>query len=359
MRGSSAISPREVIGLAKKFYPSSAAFLAAKCMAAVTPRTTGLRYLDYERLLPNPYNPRRLFDRIPLKVLKDSVREVGILVPLLVYEKEDSQKYVILDGERRWRCVRELIAEHPSTADKWRKVPVNIVDEPSMVSNILMMFNIHNIREPWELMPTALKLEILMKELKETDNDRLSELTGLSLTQVRRCKILLDYDSKYQELMMAEDPSRRAKSDFFIELYPVLNLIERNLPEVNGRFTRNEIIDRLLGKFEKGIIKNVVDFRHVADVIRAARKGDITREQALEVILDLLEQPKKGISDFLVRQIRLPRELDELESAVNSVERLLSGLVIVTQIEKDRLQSIANRLRDMLSHIDQLMGKLD
>ena len=58
-------------------------------------------------------------------------------------------------------------------------VPINEVREPSTVENITTMFQIHKLRKDWELMPTALKLGVLMGELKEKSDRRLAELTHL------------------------------------------------------------------------------------------------------------------------------------------------------------------------------------
>ena len=68
-----------------------------------------LRYIKVSDLEPNPHNPRVLFDPDPMETLRDSISKVGILVPLTVYEKAKAKgKYVILDGQRRWICAREL-----------------------------------------------------------------------------------------------------------------------------------------------------------------------------------------------------------------------------------------------------------
>src|SRR5262249_39347385 len=125
------------------------------------PRGT-YKEFSYQDLKPNPLNPRRLFDREPLDVLKNSIRQNGILVPLTVYQAKNGRHYII-DGERRWRCAEEIETDpnRPTPV----VIPANVVDPPKKVANILQMFNIHNLREQWELMPTALSLKILMDEL--------------------------------------------------------------------------------------------------------------------------------------------------------------------------------------------------
>ena len=105
-----------------------------------------------ESLKPNPHNPRMLFDALPLQTLEDSIKKVGILVPLTEYKAKGSKQYTILDGQRRWICAQNL---------DMKEVPINEVGEPTTAQNIVTMFQIHKLRQDWELMPTALKLGVL------------------------------------------------------------------------------------------------------------------------------------------------------------------------------------------------------
>src|SRR5881628_2359541 len=154
-------------------------------------------------IAPNPHNPRRLFDEEPMAILKESISRLGVLVPVTVYRprkrRANEPPYVLLDGERRWRCAQDLELE---------SVPAIVIDEPDDTQNILTMFHIHNVREGWQLMPTALKLQTLMDKLQETNERKLAELTKLSLAQIRRCKILLTFDREFQNMMLAS-PSER------------------------------------------------------------------------------------------------------------------------------------------------------
>src|SRR5438477_5138994 len=60
--------------------------------------------VSYKEIEPNPLNPRRIFDKLRLDVLEESIRANKILVPLTAYRDSHSGKLYILDGERRWRC---------------------------------------------------------------------------------------------------------------------------------------------------------------------------------------------------------------------------------------------------------------
>jgi ParB/RepB/Spo0J family partition protein len=229
----------------------------------------GVETIPTDSLVPNPHNPRMLFDRAPLQVLRESIRKVGILVPLTVYWSADKKTYVILDGQRRWMCAQQVGLP---------KVPVNVVTEPSLVQNIVTMFQIHKLREDWELMPTALKLELLMLELDERNGKKLAVLVGLDEAVVARCKKLLTYPKRYQDLMLDPDPEKRIKADFFIELYPV---VTDRLVKSFAWFSRDRFTQRMLHKYVSptGPIKAVTDFRlmkqHISNAKRAGKARTI------------------------------------------------------------------------------------
>lgn len=260
--------------------------------------SSSLRKVAYGEINENRYNPRELFDRKDLDILKESIKNVGILVPLLVYEELKTKKIIILDGARRYRCVKELCAKFPKEKNKWEKMPVNIISEPTMTDNILRMFNIHNVRKAWELMPTAIKLEVLIKKLNEKNDEKLAELTGLTVTNVRRCKILLSFSEKIRNEMMIINPDDRVKPDFFLEMWPLLNLIEKNLPQFSKKMSRNEIIEIFLEKYKKREMTNILHFRYLSDIIRNYKKGYFELKEVQDGFEELLST-KLSVKEFL------------------------------------------------------------
>jgi ParB family chromosome partitioning protein len=67
-----------------------------------------LRHLPIEFLVPNPRNPRRRFEEADLVDLTNSVREKGLLQPIVVRPiDEASNQYEIVAGERRWRAAQK------------------------------------------------------------------------------------------------------------------------------------------------------------------------------------------------------------------------------------------------------------
>jgi ParB family chromosome partitioning protein len=63
----------------------------------------GVRNIDVERITPNPEQPRLVFDEVSLEELAASIREHGVLQPILVRPLEDGE-FQLIAGERRWRA---------------------------------------------------------------------------------------------------------------------------------------------------------------------------------------------------------------------------------------------------------------
>lgn len=65
----------------------------------------GIKTVPISRISPNPDQPRKEFSEDSLRELADSVREKGVLQPILV-ENRDDGSFLILAGERRWRAAK-------------------------------------------------------------------------------------------------------------------------------------------------------------------------------------------------------------------------------------------------------------
>ena len=72
------------------------------------------RTLPVSALVANPAQPRRTFTEEALDELADSIRQQGIIQPLLVRPLEDGERFQIVAGERRWRAAEKAgLAEVP------------------------------------------------------------------------------------------------------------------------------------------------------------------------------------------------------------------------------------------------------
>lgn len=305
----------------------------------------GVKKVKTEDLLPNPHNPRYLFDKEPMKILRESIRRVGILVPLTVYFDTKKKRHVILDGQRRWMCAKDIGLP---------EVPVNQVAEPTLVQNIVTMFQIHKLREDWELMPTALKVELLMNELSDRNDARLAELTGLDVAVISRCKKLLSYERQFQDLMLDPDPDKRIKSDFFIELYPVIH--DRDVRKFEW-FKEKPVIQRMLAKYqhESKTIKAVTDFRLIKQHITNARKANQLKRFGVRL--------KRFVNELTIPISHLEIASASAHAEARAVTKKIAALAgLIQGLEIDELygeEALWKALDSLLSVIQSTLRKAD
>jgi len=92
----------------------------------------GVREIELARIRPNPGQPRIKFDEEALDELADSIRERGVLQPILL--RPDGDDYMIVAGERRWRAAqRARLHAIPAIV---REIDESTVAELALIENI-------------------------------------------------------------------------------------------------------------------------------------------------------------------------------------------------------------------------------
>ena len=175
-----------------------------------------LRHISVDLIKPNPDNPRIIFRQEELDSLLVSIKKHGVQVPISVYK--EGNNFIIIDGERRWRTCLKL---------NFEKIPAIVQEKPSELENLLMMFNIHALREQWDLFTIANKLTSIIEMLENKNGyipteAQLNEETGLTRSTIRRCKLIIELPNKYKDIIVEELHKPKAKQklteDFFIEM---------------------------------------------------------------------------------------------------------------------------------------------
>jgi len=318
--------------------------------ASIIPQGS-LKKLKVSQIKPSSNNPRLLFDPVPLSELKENICQNGVLVPITVYEVRGQNIYAILDGQRRYQCCVALEKE-----GKEISIPANIVDPPSKIAGLLFMFSIHNFREQWELMPTALSLKVVMEDLGEHDSEKLSKLTGLSLPQVERCKILLSFSEKYQELSLDPEPTTRIPSNFWIEANPILDLTEETIPTLAKKLGRDGITDKLVEKYRGKKIRSVIHFRRITEAYELSEDDKSQRSRVIERLENYITNPqletRAAFDEFVVDSRRIQNVVSACEEFISQIRRAKVEHVL----EREEL-TIA--LKDVKIYIEAILQKLE
>jgi ParB family chromosome partitioning protein len=286
-----------------------------------TPEFT-LKDISPERIKRNPDNPRIFFRPEEMDTLMASIRRYGIQVPITVYA--DGKDYVLIDGERRWRCASKL---------NFKKIPALVQPKPTELKNLLLMFNIHSLREQWDYLTIAKKLpdviSLFFAESGYEPNElELSEITGLSRGQIRRCKLLLDLPAKYWKIL--EEELERPKStqvlseDFFIEMERALKTVRSRVPAAVPDI--DQARDVLIDKFRSDVIGNITDFRMLSKIATSINNLGIKETKARSALTEILSPDNEtGIADIYEERFEVRYDNRKIGLNIQSLVEFLGG----------------------------------
>lgn len=156
--------------------------------------SNGVQKIKLSLIEPNKNQPRKTFDKSKIEVLAQSIKEHGIIQPLVVVKNGDM--YSIVAGERRWRAAK---------AAGITEVPVVVRDyTPRELMEIALIENIQ--REDLNPIEEALGYKTLMDDFGLTQ-DELSQRIGKSRSAVANTLRLLALDSKIQKMLISGELS--------------------------------------------------------------------------------------------------------------------------------------------------------
>src|SRR5687768_1575873 len=151
-------------------------------------------------IVPNPKQPRQVFDDEMLEELKVSIQEVGFLQPIVVREM-GSDKYELVMGERRWRAAQSIGRDH---------IPAIIRDtrDDAMLRDALLE-NIH--RAQLNPLEEAAAYQQLLEEFGAT-HDELARKIGRSRPQISNTIRLLNLPAQVQRRVRSEEHTSELQS---------------------------------------------------------------------------------------------------------------------------------------------------
>ena len=153
-----------------------------------------LSEINIEDIYPNPFQPRKNFNPVKIKELANSIKEAGMIQPIVVYRKED--KYYLLVGERRWRAAQYL---------KWPTIPALVKD--LTIDEIMVGTLVENIqRENLNAIEIAEGIESLMKK-NDSNQESASEKLGMNRVTLTNYLRLLKLPEAIKRGIVAGDLS--------------------------------------------------------------------------------------------------------------------------------------------------------
>ena len=217
-------------------------------------------------IVRNKYQPRKKFDEESLEELSNSIKERGIIQPIVVRKSEDqNDKFEIVAGERRWQAAQNA---------GLHEVPVIIINADNLKS--LEFAIVENVqRKDLNPIEEAEGYKRLIDEFKY-DQERVAKFIGKSRAHISNCLRLLSLPKEVVELIVEEKISHgHAKILVGLE---------------NAFFLAKKIIDKKLS------------VRQTENLIRALKlagnKGKKTKNPNIISLESVLEE-KTGIKAFI------------------------------------------------------------
>lgn len=262
--------------------------------------------IDINQIEPGMGQPRKVFDQEKIQALAESIKEHGIIQPIVV--KKDGLVYRIIAGERRWRAARVA---------GLKKVPV--IEREASNQQIVEMALIENIqREDLNPIEEANAYARLIQEYKMTQ-EKLSSIVGKSRSNIANMLRLLNFSEPVQEMLSTGEIT-------IGQARPILALSEENHASVAQIIVEKSMNARQAEAYVKKIVE-------------ASKKG----------ATEPTEDPEKEI--FYQREIEYMQQRlrTALGTKVKLDDRQGKGKIVIEYYSKDERERLLEYLTEKKS----------
>lgn len=145
--------------------------------------------IDLDKVYPNEEQPRRTFDEEKIQILSDSIKNYGVLQPIVV-KPDEKGKYMIIAGERRYRASK--LAQKEDIPAVIRDIPMKEIMEIALIENLQ--------REELNPIEEAIAYKSLIHNYHVTQEE-ISEAVGKSRPHITNTLRLLNLNKKIIEMI--------------------------------------------------------------------------------------------------------------------------------------------------------------
>ena len=249
--------------------------------------------ISISSIIPNKNQPRKIFEKESLDELKNSIKERGIIQPLIVRKSDDYEdKFELIAGERRWQAAQSA---------GLHEVPVKIIKADNLKS--LEFAIIENVqRKDLNVIEEAESYKNLIENFGY-DQEKVSQFIGKSRSHISNTLRLLNLPQKLIDMIRFEKISQ-GHAKILIGLENASLLAEKIIKKkLSVRQTENLV--RFLKK-----APNKINFK---DPNIAATEQELTDKIGMKVLLN----SKKNNSGTLTFEYK---ETDQLDRLINIIK---------------------------------------
>ncbi len=218
-------------------------------------KDTSVEMVKLSAITPDVDQPRKNFDPRRLGELAASIQKHGIMNPIIV-EDAGSGKYIVVDGERRFRAATEI---------GLKEVPVIIVEAQSAPQRLIQQFHLQEQHENWSPIEKAVAVGHLAKELGMS-------ITSMAETLSLPSRTIGDYVG-FSKIIDKESFIKNEVPIGFATTITNLRTYVRNLwARHDKEFTtemEQDLERSIIARFRAGSIKKGSDITKLRDSIRS------------------------------------------------------------------------------------------
>jgi ParB/RepB/Spo0J family partition protein len=245
------------------------------------------REVDFNESNPRGEGVDEILKDPEFELLKDSVYQYGVLVPVVVHTQQKKDKpYKLVDGERRLRAA--LLTNTPT-------IPAHVAHPPPKIDDIVAAFHIHMLRKQWRPVAQARALKRIVKELESSgeiaDEEKLlqelKEKTACSDTRLKALRRAI----RFPDSVLDAAASGKIQWSHLVQIEEsVLEHLD-DYPEVGQQISKSQARRALIEKVRRGIVGGTRDLMDNIAPVFARAKTPKEKGTASKLIVGFLKNP--------------------------------------------------------------------
>ncbi|GBF11464.1 nucleoid occlusion protein [Tepidibacillus sp. HK-1] len=251
-----------------------------------------VKQIPVDQIVPNPYQPRSLFDEDRIEELSQTIKIHGVIQPIVVRPRDGM--YEIIAGERRWRAVKRL---------ELQTIPAIIKDyNDAQSASIALIENLQ--REGLTAIEEAVAYQKLM-ELHGLTQESLAQRLGKGQSTIANKIRLLNLSQTVQDALMGRKITERharallSLPDQSIQEKLLEEIIEKELNVKQTETRIKQIIEKLTGE-SKPKTKKIAFSRDMRIAMNTIRQSvDMVLKTGMDIITD--EKDHDEYYEFIIK----------------------------------------------------------
>jgi ParB/RepB/Spo0J family partition protein len=299
--------------------------------------------------------------------LKESVAKYGVIVPIIAKklpEEEDSKKYRLVDGERRWKAAIDTNQE---------KIPAYILPPEREINVLTTMFQIHMNQEEWDAIEQARALEGIIISLKQDIKQKMGvrnedkieealvkeliEITGMDKSTAWSRIRFFRWPKETREYIYNE-PNKSYYS-YAVEMEEkIVEPALRNFPDITQKLPPDEMRKALFAKATGGYVGRADEIRE-ASILSKRRTTKKEVHKAKNLLLQFIKDQSFTFPEAREQYLYLfPEEAQKPplspRKLINTIRTLIKALNEYTEATIKKLK--ATQKRDLESALNELIS---